>query len=260
MTNISTLRPGLLVSLSCSLRGNVSYAQEVIDPEHLNDDGATEAEWKTKRTVADAAEYEAGKKARAKTRSVVSAVCVKSAFGLLCPEIDAEKLTAAIAEAHKVADDFNATAKLSRVRVYVIAGRIASDDVEAAKAIASEVNGLLANMEQGVKNMDVEAIRAAASQAKQMGAMLSPENETRVRMAIEAARATASTIAKAGEQAAISVDQATLRRIAEARTAFLDLDDAKAIAAPQAKAAALDLTPDAPIKAAAPAPATIEME
>ena len=71
-------------------------------------------------------------------------------------------------------DDFNRTATLSRVSVYAMIGRVAADDVEAVKAINSEVSDLLGQMQEGLKNLDVKSIRDAATKAKQIGQMLSP--------------------------------------------------------------------------------------
>lgn len=241
----STLRPGLLVSLKTSLRGNVAYDKRVIEDEHQTAEGTQLARWETARTVTDAKEHEAGKTARGKAAGAIRRVCAQSAFGLLCPEADAEALDAAVAEARKIADEFNATAALSRISIYVITGRIAPDDVEAVKAINSEIADLLRNMEAGIKNCDVKAIREAASRAKEIGAMLPPDSEARVRIAIDTARDAAKKLVKAGETAATEVDVVAIRKIAEARTAFLDLDDAGEIGTPEADARALDLTPSA---------------
>lgn len=262
MTNIqtSTLRPGLLVSLKTSIVGNVRYAKQTIEAEYLTDDGAQEARWETQRTIADPVEHEAAKKARARARSLITGVCANSAFGLICPEIDAPNLDAAVAEARKIADEFNATAKLSRVYVYVITGRIAPDDVEAVKAINSEIRDLLSDMESGISRMDVKAIREAASRAKSMGAMLSPTAAARVQIAIETARSTAKKIVAAGEGAAQEVDAVAMRKLAETRTAFLDLDPAKEIATPATEGRAVDLMPSAPIKSAAASAPAFEME
>lgn len=237
----STLRPGLLVSLKTSLVGNVKYFSREIEAEHTTEDGAAKARWETERTVSDAVEYEAGKKVRAKTRALISAACSISTFGLLCPEENADVLEKAIAEAHKTADEFNATAKLSRVHVYILTGRVASNDVEAVKAINSEVRGLLEDMERGIANIDVKMIREAASQAKQLGSMLSSEAEARVRIAIDTARDAAKDIVKANGSQPPTVDQSAMRKIAEQRTAFLDLDDAKEVATPMLPRARLDL-------------------
>lgn len=241
----NTLRPGLLVSLKTSVFGNVTYSKKVLDVEEIAEDGVAKARWETVRTITDPKEHEAAKKARSKAAHLVRGVCAHSAFGLLCPEAAADKLEAAIKEARAVVEEFNLGASLSRVSVYVITGRIAPDDVEAVKAINSEVRDLLSDMEQGIKNVDVKLIRDAASRAREIGSMLSPDSEARIRIAIDTAREAAKKIVKAGEQAAAEVDQAAIRKIAESRTAFLDLDEAKAVAAPTTTANAIDLEPSA---------------
>lgn len=239
----STLRPGLLVSLKSSVRGNVSYQRRDIVEAHVTADGKAEAKWETERTITDPVEHDAAIKARTKARVAITRVCTASAFGLLCPETAEADLEKAVTEARKIVDDFNAQASLTRIGVYVITGRIAPDDVEAVRAINSEVRDLLADMEDGLKNLDVKVVREAASKAKSIGAMLSPDAAARITIAIEAARASAKRIVQAGEQVATEIDSRTLATIKEARTAFLDLDAAKEIASPKAKARAVDLTP-----------------
>lgn len=241
---VSTLRPGLLVSLKTTIAGNVRYEKATLEPEHLTDSGMERARWETTRTVTDPAEHEAAKVARGKARSLISGVCASSAFGLLCPESNAEKLEAAIREARAVADTFNSRASLSRVTVYVITGRIAPDDVEAMRAINSEVRELLADMESGIKNLDASAVREAASKARNLSTMLVPASAERMQAAIDAARSAARKITKAGEQAIAEIDATVLTTIAGARTAFLDLDGTdSAIAAPEAETRVLDLAP-----------------
>lgn len=240
----TTIRPGFLVSLKTSVTGNVSYDKRIIETEHRTANGEARAMWETVRTITDPAEHERAEKARSAASSKIRAVCSRSAFGLLCPEVDAEALAQAIQAARDIADEFNASATLSSVSVYVIAGKIAADDVEAVKAINSEISELLADMAQGVRNMDAEAIRAAASKAKNVGAMLPAEASARVQVAIDAARSAARQIVKSGEQASAEIDQRAIRRITEARTAFLDLDaEAADIQAPAATGRALDLEP-----------------
>jgi hypothetical protein len=239
----STLRPGLLVSLKTAIRGNVSYQHRDIEPEHLTENGQQLAKWETERAIADPAEFEAATKIRNKIRTFISSACVRSAFGLLCPEKSADNLDAALAEATRLADEFNAAAKLTRINVYVIAGRIAPDDLEAMRAINSEARDLLATMAEGIQNLDVAAVRDAADRARDIGRMLSPDAQARIGAAIETARSAARKIVKAGEQAAQEIDQRTIQRITEARTAFLDLDKAVEVEAPAEEARALDFEP-----------------
>lgn len=239
----STLRPGLLVSLKTSTRGNVRYDKVDLDAE-TGEDGAAKARWETTRTIADPVEYDRACKTRSKAAALIRRVCTNSAFGLLCPHENSDQLEAAIKEARELTEAFNSEAALTRIHVYVIAGQVAADDVEAVKAINSEVRELLEAMAEGVRNTDVKVIREAASKAKELGAMLSPDAEARVRIAIDTARSAARQIVKAGEQAALEIDKAAIRKITEQRTAFLDLSEGEAPAAPKAEARALDLAPD----------------
>jgi hypothetical protein len=199
----------------------------------------------SQRTIADLAEHEEAVKVRSKARSIIGSVCATTAFGLLCPESSVSDLDKAIAEARGLADGFSTAAKLTRVRIYVLAGRIAADDVEAVRAINSEIRDLLAAMSEGIGNLDVRKVREAADRARDIGRMLAPDAQGRVQEAIAAARGAASAIVKAGDQAAQEIDLRAISRITAARTEFLDLDPAAEIAVPAAKARALDLNPAA---------------
>lgn len=241
----STLRPGLLVSLKTSVSGNVSYKRLDLEKDHSTEDGARLARWETERKITDPVEHEAAETIRASASNLIRSVCAKSAFGLLCPEDAADKLDEAIRQASELANAFNGTAKLTRVSVYVIAGRIAQDDVSAVRAINSEISDLMNVMQEGIRNLDTKAIRDAASKAKSVGMMLSPAMQERVQTAIDTARTTARAITKAGEQAAVEVDRIAIRKIAEQRTAFLDLDEEREMSAPSDTGRAIDMTPEA---------------
>lgn len=243
MQAVTTLRPGLLVSLKTSLVGNVVYDKETINGEYKTEEGALKSKWQTEKTVIDPDEHAAAVKVRSKASSLIRSVCARSAFGLLCPADKAKELEQAIAAAREEIGNFNAAASLSRVYVYVITGRIEPNDAEAVRAINSEVRDLLADMETGVKNIDPIAIREAASRAKNLGSMLSPDAAARIQIAIDAVRSTARKIVQAGEQTAIAADDVAFRRINEARTAFLDLDDAKEIGETVAESRAVDFDP-----------------
>jgi hypothetical protein len=221
----STLRPGLLISLKTSIRGNVTYDKRDIEREYLTEEGKKFAKWETARTIADPTEYEDATKVRSKVRSIISGICAKSAFGLLCPENAAVNLDKAIIDARRLVGEFNNSAKLTRLDVYVMAGKIAPDEVEAVRAINGEVCDLLADMIEGMHNLDVKAIRDAADRARSLAQMLLPDAQGRVQVAIDVARSEARRI-KAGESATLEVDQRAIRRITETRTSFLDLNPA----------------------------------
>lgn len=250
---VSTLRPGLLVSLRTSLSGNVSYQTRDIEADHIEADGSRRAVWETSRTVVDPREHERAIQVRGRCRSLVIAHCAQSSFGLLCPETREAALKDAIRDARVLAEEFNRSTNLTRINVNVIAGRIAADDAEALRSINQEMRELLTAMEEGLQRLDAKAVRDAADKARQLGAMLSPYAQGEVQKAIEVARGAARRITKAGETAAIEIDTATLRTIRASRTAFLDLEGDDEISAPTVTAGrAVDLDPDpAPIVRAA---------
>ena len=228
----STIRPGLLVSFKTSLRGNINYRKTDLasnTTQNADDTLTSRTEWQTVRTVADAAEYAQACDVRAKATYTVARCCASTAFGYLCPDDQVQALEEAIEAARRQVQAFNATARLTRLAVYVITGRIARDDVEAARAIRAEVADLMSTMQQGVTELDFEKIRDAAKKAREIGAMLTDDAQNRVTVAIDAARKSANAIAaavRAGTAAALSVDRVTLASLELARSAFLDLDDA----------------------------------
>lgn len=242
----NTLRPGLLVAVSTSITGNVSYVRKDLETGRVIPQNSKEhfARWETERTITDKVEHEAAQTARNKARLAVSKVCYQTAFGLMALEADAPDLEAAIAEANKIVADFNADAKLSRLRFFAVTGRVAQDDVTAVKAISTEVRDLLDDMKSGLENLDAKTARDAATKLKQVGNMLSEQAQVRIELAIKDVRAMASKIAKAGTQAATEIDRATLRRITETRAAFLDIDMAGEIRTPVPVGRAVDLVPE----------------
>lgn len=224
----SIIRPGLLVSLKTNVRGGVRYEKVTLDPDHAVDERARMARWETTRRITDAEEYKAATTVRNKARWLVTAACCQSSFGLLCPQSKEDKLAEAVAEAQDLADKHNKTANHTRVEVYVITGRVADSDEQAARAIGSEVRDMIAAMEAGVRNASPDAIRDAATKARGMAAMLSPDVQSKVSAAISEVRTIARDIVrrveKSGESAASIVSGLKLERLNEARFAVLDLD------------------------------------
>jgi len=252
MTNVSvptfsfttTIRPGLLVAIKTSIKGNVSYKKTAAQVHQL-DDGGEVAEWDTERRIKDAAEQEAATKARGRARSLISSLCSVTDFAYLCPAMLKPELEKAIAEARKVCDEFNRTSKVTKLRFNVVTGSIAQDDYQAVRAIRREIAELMTDMREGLENLDVKTVREAAGRLKQMGQMLSPEAEVRVELTVkqvrESIRKTAKAIEEAGETGAAEIDRVTIARLTEARTAFLDLDGADEIEQPAAEGRAVDL-------------------
>jgi hypothetical protein len=243
---ISTIRPGLLVSLNIRIAGNVSYNKRDLERRHREEDGTERARWETERVVVNPQELRRAERVRGAARQLIGKTCARSSFGLLCPNAWEKDLYANIAEARRMAGEFNAKAQHTEVSVNVLVGRVAQDDVEAVRAINSEVRSLLREMTDGIKELDVKRVRDAAGRARSVGAMLSEDAAKKVKLAIDAARASAKKIVKAGEEAAGAIDKEAIKQIQSARTAFLDLDPTEVLPAkPTAAGRAVDLEPEA---------------
>lgn len=248
----STLRPGLLVSLKTSMRGNVRYDKQ--DKRNVRTaDGADVKEWETTRTVFDPVEHELATKVRQKARNLVASCCIPtSSFGLLCLKENVAALQEAKAEARRLVREFNRTAQLSKVRVYVVTAEMADNDEDAMRGVASEVADIIAEMQKGIKELKPEAIRTAAAQALKVGQMLLPAQQARIKETVDVARATARAYVKAGEMAAREVDKLAIEALGSKRTHFLDLSDMEEMAPVKPVGRAVGYAPDE--EEAAPAP------
>lgn len=227
------IKPGLLVAVKSSVAGGVSYrrtdlaAAPSVDAIGANVEVST---WETTRIVADAAEHDRAVKARGLAIREIGAQCARTAFGLLCPVDREADLDAALVRARQIVDAHNATATHTLIRIYMLKGRIADTDEQAARAIGAEVASLIEGMSGAIDRLDVAAIRDAATRAQAMGAMLDAGQASKVQDAIVAARKAARMIVarveKGAEDAAIVLADIQRGAIEKARIAFLDLDEA----------------------------------
>lgn len=238
-TNVSTIRPGILVAMKTELVGGVTYAKTDLDQKN---DGAVEVtKWETTKVVVDPAEHKRARQVRSLASATIRRVCIKTSFALLCPDESEEALWDAVRSARKMVDDFNEKAVHSRIGLSVIPGRVASTDAEAARAISNEMAGLLAEMERAVKEVDVKSLRDAATRAKAVGRMLDESKAEKVGAAVAAARAAAREIVKrvekGGEDKLKVLGELQTGQIETARFAFLDFDEAKTVGGEKAPAA-----------------------
>lgn len=259
MIKTSTLKPGFLVSLKTSIKGGVEYQRIDLDTGTVIADGAVVTRWETRKEVRDPIEFERATQARNKARSIISAACLQSSFGLLCPLENEQDLQDAIQAARDVATEFNMTSKATSVEVFILAGIVAQSDVEAARAIRSEVGELMQMMQDGIANADAKSIREAADKARQIGGMLSDDVAGQVNEAIaqarKAAREITKRVEKAGETAATVVSELATDKVAKARFFFLDMGDEQAVEheAPAGRGLDLEMDENAPAPVQAPA-------
>ena len=243
MQTTQLLRPGFMIALHSSLKGGVHYKVTPLvseeSRESVVDDNTAVEEWKTRKTVDNVEEHEAAVKVRGAALYLIRKHCIKSPFGLLCPEVNEAALDSGVVEANLLRDDFNEASLFTKIELFVMKGRIATSDEQAAKAIAGEMRNLLAEMSQAIKSLDPEAIAEAATKAKEMSQMLAEEQQEKVSAAIETARAVRREIAKNLKrkgQGAIEVAKdyrAQIASIEEARTAFLDFEEPVLLTAEQ---------------------------
>ncbi len=220
---MQVIRPGLLVALRTRVQGGVTYARRDLEETENT------KTWETTRVMADVAEHAAANRVRGAARSAIVGVCAKTVFGLLCPSAREAEFDAACARARQVAGAFNLRGITCKVFVDVLKGRIAENDQEAAAAIVREMAGLIADLREGVGNLDPVAIRQAADRARQTAAMLGEEQQRVVGAAVKAARKAARAIVrridKAGEAVADVMRDLDLSAVDTARITFLDLAD-----------------------------------
>jgi CheY-like chemotaxis protein len=154
-----TIKPCILVSLHSSVTGGVTYTRKTLDAPELPETIAAPAapekavdrdveRWETTKIVEDKAEHERAEDARKKARGAITKLCIKSAFGLICPVAYESELSEAIESAHAIATGFNddPTTRYTRVSLFVMRGHVASTDEEAAKAIGDEVRRLVSEL------------------------------------------------------------------------------------------------------------------
>lgn len=224
------IKPGLLVCLHSSVAGGVTYARQTLDVPAPEADGTTAEvhRWETTKVVQDAAERTAAEKIRSKAVAMIRTCCRITSFGPICPLDREDDLRTAIRAARRMVVEFNSTATVTRVSVTALPGRVASTDEEATAAIAGEVQALLAQMDDAVTALDVEAIRGAASKARELQVMLADDQAAVVSAAVKAARRAARVIVarvqEGGEQAQVVMADLQRGAIIRARAAFLDYE------------------------------------
>ena len=237
MEPTTMIRPGLLLGLKTAVTGGVSYHRREIER-----DGGRMKKWETVKTVSDPDELSRAQDLRSKVLSDIRRVCAKTSFGLLCANVDESKLDDAIRASRAAVAQHNMAARSTRIELYVLKGRIADNDEVAARSIASDVADLIGEMARSIDSLDVESIRRAATQAREMLSILSDEKQAQTERAIEAARKAARTIVarvqKKGDDAAAVLVTLDKRPLEAARMAFLDMgaDEPAAPAAPSVDA------------------------
>lgn len=224
-----TIRPGLFVNISTSIKGNVSYQRfDIVTGEKL-DDGSEKSEWNTKKYVEDPEELERATKVRGLARSLIERICTKTTVGLWCSPDQKTTLDAMRDKAEEMVAEFNRTAQRTKLWISVIPSRLEADDTRALRDITREVSRLVQQMDSGIKDLDADKIREAATEARRLSSMLTDDKKAKVNAAVEQARKAATMITKritkAGEDAKMVLLDIQRSQIESARVAFIDMEE-----------------------------------
>jgi hypothetical protein len=245
MSEVKKLKPGILVSLKTHQTGNRSYQKQELERAHRTEGGVERSRWNTTKIVFDPEEAKEATTVSSRARYLITRLCADTAHGPLCPSERRAELYEAIAEARTLVENFNATAVFSRIEVNVICGEVVADDVEAARALFSETEKLMSQMQEALEQLDTKKVQQLCSKALNMGQMLSPEANANIVAAVNIARQARKKIVAAGEQAAIQIDQRAIDLIGAARNSFLDFGmDTDVEIESEQTSRALDFDPD----------------
>jgi HPt (histidine-containing phosphotransfer) domain-containing protein len=233
----SILRPGFLVIVNSHVAAGITYERRDLDApaDGTVRDTSVVTRWETTKVVPDPTEKKRADDARTKACAELYRLCVKSRYAYVCPvECEAE-LDEADKRARAIVDAHNATAVTTRIDFYTLKGLMADKSEETIAKISQEMVDLISDMSRGIDRADVKAIREAATRADEMAGMLGAEQVKAVADAVEQARKAArditARIGKKGEDVAAVIASVQRGAIERARFAFIDTDEAPALAA-----------------------------
>lgn len=220
--NTEVMVPGILVALKTGVNGGVEYRRNTLE----SDGDGRVSKWETTRYIDDPDERKAAAELVGQASRLISKLCVRTSFGLLCRTDREAELDAAVAEARRLTTEWNRKARHSFIHVSAIKGRIADNDEEALRAIISEASDLLDRMDKGLADADITVIRDAANRAKRLSEMLGKDSSGQIEAAITAARKAARSIVKRGtalnDRVANAIIETERESFEAARFRFLD--------------------------------------
>jgi hypothetical protein len=103
---IRDLMPGILVVLTCHLRGGIYTRREDVKNPQRRGQRITQ-KWTTVKIVEDEGQVKEADKIRAWIRRAVSSVCIETAVGSICPMSKSDQLAKVLGNCHAKANAFN---------------------------------------------------------------------------------------------------------------------------------------------------------
>jgi hypothetical protein len=221
-----SLKPSLLVAVQISRVGGVTYARGAASEE--SGDNYEKKTWETTKEIPNVAEFKTAEAAAAECRRLISAICYRTSFGLLCSKDREKELTEAVKVVKAKIADVNSALQTVRLTASVIRAEISSSDQEAAQAVVQEIGGFLAELTSAVEACDVKKIRQTVGAVKGIESLLPEIQSQSLRSAIAAAKKAASTIVKEVQKKERTIDEVRreldLSPIDAARMMFVEPD------------------------------------
>lgn len=197
----NTFRGGLAVSLSVRITGGVEYHQANRSAA-VASDGAKIESWDTRKVTRNPEEHARAVKARADIRNAITKLCSRTPLGdlLLVPPDRETQIRESLEAARAKVEAYNATATAHFLTIGCVLTRFEPSDTASASSIRGEILTTLAQMESGIASGDVDAIRDAATAARQILPMLRADAAAYLEAAIAYARDAARKIGVAAEK------------------------------------------------------------
>jgi hypothetical protein len=228
-----TLKPSLLVAVSISRSGGVSYAREKLEQTLVGNHEVSV--WKTTRDVPDVADVKKADAIASECRRKIAALCYRTAFGWIAPKEKEAELNQAWAEVRARVQQANAEElRTCRLTATCVKGEVVTDDHEAAEAILKDIGAFFAEVMEAINACDVKKIRQAVASMKGVDGLLDPAHSAALKAAVKQVKQVASIlhkeVEKKGQEIAAVIKQLDLSPIDAAMVMFIETEAPKAAA------------------------------
>ena len=162
--DIRSIMPGILVVLTCHLRGGRYTRREDVQNPRKRGDGTVQ-KWTTVKVVEDEEQVKEADKIRAWIRRAVGSVCMDTAVGAICPVSKSDDLATVLGNCHEKAAGFND--KYGEEQAVEVLFRFALYNVEGANkgalaAVSDQLAGIFKRVEEATLLDDATILEQAS--------------------------------------------------------------------------------------------------
>jgi hypothetical protein len=166
MHNKLRISPCILVIAKIHVDRAVSYVKSDEETQLLPD-GSEETHWKTERLFKNRAEAKAAQGLYQKVREKLRSFCVKTEIGFVCSEAHAGDLDTAIAEAHQMISDANATFTHCSVTFKIVCTKLEPTNDAGADMLKETLNRTTQELRDAMAAFDLQRAKLALNSTKQ---------------------------------------------------------------------------------------------